>query len=211
MYKVFFNDKFVLLTDKSEFDILNKGVLFLRYEDFEELHYVIQLLERSSLLKAIVIHSVNIEELWADFRVHFTEIDAAGGIVSNKEEDVLIIRRHGKWDLPKGKLEQNERVEEAALREVKEECGIENLVLDKKIATSYHTYTINGKRFMKRTFWYAMKSDDTDFTPQLEEGIDMVMWEKVSKIQTPDFDTYASIKDVIDQYVSQDEGATDQS
>lgn len=201
MYKVFFNDKFVLLTDKFEFDILNQRVLFIRYEDFEELNYVIQLLEKSPLLETVVIQSDNVEELWADFRVHFTEIDAAGGIVSNKNKEILIIRRHEKWDLPKGKLEENERVEDAAVREVKEECGIQNITVNKKVATSFHVYTMHGKRMMKRTFWYAMNSDDTAFTPQREEGIDAVKWENVSNIKDPSFNTYASIKDVIEQYL----------
>ena len=201
MYKVFFNDKVVLLTDKLEFDILNEGVLFLRYEDFEELNYIIQLIEESELLHAIVIYNHQIEELWADFRVHFVEIDAAGGIVSNSQNEILTIFRNGMWDLPKGKLEENERAEEGAMREVHEECGVENLTLGKKAATSYHVYHHNQKRFMKRTFWYAMKSDDSRFIPQQEERIQEVKWEKSSAIVSADYKTYASIKDVIKQYL----------
>src|SRR5690554_3338997 len=108
MYKVFFNDKFVLLTDKFEFDILEKGVLYFRYEDFEEIHFVINILQESPLVHAIVIYDKRLEVLWADFRAHFTEIDAAGGLVSNANNELLLIHRNGIWDLPKGKLEVNE-------------------------------------------------------------------------------------------------------
>jgi 8-oxo-dGTP pyrophosphatase MutT (NUDIX family) len=51
-------------------------------------------------------------------------IKAGGGIVVNEQNEVLLIYRRGKWDLPKGKLDDGETIEECALREVKEETGL---------------------------------------------------------------------------------------
>lgn len=62
-------------------------------------------------------------------------IKAAGGLVKNGDGDYLFIYRLGKWDLPKGKVEDNEKMREAAVREVEEECGIKINYLGKK---NYH-------------------------------------------------------------------------
>lgn len=202
MYKVFFNDKFVLLTDKYEFDILEKGVLYFRYEDFEEIHFVIDILQESPLVEAVVIYDADVELLWADFRAHFKEIDAAGGLVSNANNELLLIHRIGLWDLPKGKLEVNELATEGALREVEEECGITDLSLGDRITTSYHVYALKGKKVLKRTFWYGMSSDQTEFVPQGEEGIDKVEWVKLDELSWNDYPTYASIKEVIQNYLN---------
>lgn len=201
MYKVFFNDKFVLLTDKYEFDILKKGVLYFRYEDFEEIHFVIELLLESPLVDAVVIYDKNVESVWTDFRTHFKEIDAAGGLVSNSNNELLLIHRNGLWDLPKGKLEINELATEGALREVEEECGITDLSLGNKITTSYHVYAMKGEKILKRTFWYSMASDQTEFVPQGEEGIDRVEWVKTKNLHWDKYPTYASIKDVVQEYL----------
>ncbi len=197
MYKVFFNDKFVLLTDNYNYDALNSGVLFFRYEDFEELNFVVELLEQSELVEAAVIYSKDIETLWADFRTHFQEIDAGGGLVVNPDNDLLFIHRNGMWDLPKGKLESNEHAEQGALREVEEECGITDLKLGQKITTSYHVYRHKERRVLKRTFWYKMESSQTHFTPQADEGIDIVEWVPTENLNWVDRKTYASIKSVI--------------
>ena len=202
MYKVFFNDKFVLLTDKYEFDILEKGVLYFNYEDFEELHFVIDILEDSPHVKAVVIYDENVELLWADFRSHFKEIDAAGGLVTNAQNDLLLIHRNGIWDLPKGKLEADEQAPEGALREVEEECGITDLILGKRITTSYHVYVMKGKEILKRTFWYSMSSEQTEFIPQGEEGIDKVEWVKLAELNWDVYPTYASIKEVIQNFLN---------
>ncbi|MBK9671561.1 MAG: NUDIX domain-containing protein [Bacteroidetes bacterium] len=69
----------------------------------------------------------------------YTKIEAAGGIVKNKQGQLLFIFRHGKWDLPKGKIEKGENEQDAALREVEEECGIAELTLQKKLTTTFHT------------------------------------------------------------------------
>ncbi|NEN22410.1 NUDIX domain-containing protein [Cryomorpha ignava] len=201
MYKVFFNDKFVLLTDKYEYDVLGKGVLLLRYEDFEELHFVIALLNESKFVSAVVILSTDVEELWADFRSHFVEIDAAGGLVTNSRNELLLIHRNGLWDLPKGKLEESEHASDGALREVEEECGITDLQLVDKITTTYHVYSMKGFTYLKRTFWYSMISNQEEFVPQGDEGIDKVEWVKIEEFNWDNLETYASIKEVVNQFL----------
>ena len=142
-----------------------------------------------------------VTENWSDFCSNYTIIKAAGGLVFNDKNKLLMIFRNGKWDLPKGKIERGEQIEEAAIREVKEECGINELQIEKKLINTYHTYCINGLKILKKTYWFLMKTSfKFSLTPQLEEGITEVRWcdeENVSKYLK---NSYSNIRDVISSY-----------
>lgn len=194
MYKVFFNNKFVLLTEEFDISRYADKMLYIQYSDFDELHFVMEMLEQSKHLEAVMISHSDLDELWADFRSCFKELEAAGGLVRNKKGDSLLIHRNGLWDLPKGKLEDGEKPKEAAIREVEEECGIGNLELGNHILDTFHTYHMGGFRILKRTFWYAMQSEETNFTPQQEEGIDQVKWVSETELDWSEYATYPSIK-----------------
>lgn len=111
-------------------------------------------------------------------------ITAAGGVVvdtldKDSDHKVLLIHRRGVWDLPKGKLEEGESIEECAIREVSEEVGLktEPTVVAPLIQT-YHEYERSNIRYGKTTHWYLMKlnSNNFEFIPQKEEGIEKVEW-----------------------------------
>ena len=127
-----------------------------------------------------------------------TLIKAAGGLVKNQNAEHLFIYRNGKWDLPKGKVERNEKVKEAAVREVEEECGIKVDKLGDKICKTYHVYTNKGDLVLKKTHWFDMKCMDTEkLKPQTEEGITEVRWFKKDHINPIISNTFPSIKDVL--------------
>lgn len=130
---------------------------------------------------------------------NFKLIRAGGGIVSNKQGDTLMIFRNGRWDLPKGKMEQNESIETCALREVEEECGIDSgLTLGQFIHDSYHIYSINHEMVLKRTSWYEMTLDqECSFTPQTIEGITRVKWVAPKELVCYMAETYPTIQDVL--------------
>lgn len=198
MYKVFFNDKSILLTDSYDLGQIQDHALYVRYDDFEELHYLINLLENSKKVKHIIIEYADIEVLWADFRAHFRELDAGGGVVTNKQNQLLLIHRNGIWDLPKGKIESGESIEEGAMREVKEECGLTDVKIENHLLDTYHTYHQDGYRMLKRTFWFAMRSGDTVLKPQAEEGINRALW--VQPDSLVDYPSYASIEMVYKRF-----------
>jgi len=88
-----------------------------------------------------------------------------------------MIFRNGKWDLPKGKLEEGENIKECAIREVEEECGISGLSISRPLQDTYHVYELNAQKILKRTYWFEMKTDfKGNLTPQTEEGITKVCW-----------------------------------
>ncbi|MBR5784544.1 MAG: NUDIX domain-containing protein [Bacteroidales bacterium] len=107
----------------------------------------------------------------------FTLIKAGGGIVRNPKDKYLVIRRNERWDLPKGKAEAGETLEETSLREVEEETGVHDIIADKLIVKTYHIYYMFEKWILKQTSWYDMHINDLqNTTPQIEEGIELTEW-----------------------------------
>ncbi len=129
---------------------------------------------------------------------NITLIEAAGGVVENEQGEYLFIYRNHKWDLPKGKLEKDEKKKVAAVREVEEECGIKVSSIGKKICITYHTYKAKGEVILKRTYWYRMNfAGEGELKPQLEEGITKVLWFKREQTAPIVKNTFPSIIDVL--------------
>ena len=107
----------------------------------------------------------------------YTRVNAAGGVVESAGGKLLMIHRRGVWDLPKGKQEAGESDESTALREVREETGVETLAITTKLCDTYHVYMQGEKPFLKRTAWYAMSAvGEQALKPQAEEEIDSAVW-----------------------------------
>jgi ADP-ribose pyrophosphatase YjhB (NUDIX family) len=133
------------------------------------------------------------------FKSKFKIVKAAGGVVEKKDK-ILMIYRLKKWDLPKGKLDKGEKAEEAALREVEEECNIK-VELGAKICNSWHTYSLNEKNILKKTSWYVMRPiDHSNMKPQKSENIEEVKWLKTKDLFHALEDSYRSIRWVFKKY-----------
>ena len=145
-----------------------------------------------------IICAEDFEEIKKLFFKHFTVIEAAGGIVQNKNKEILFIFRKGKWDLPKGKIDKGETLELAAHREIEEETGVTNLQVKKKIHTTYHTYKEFGKDILKVAHWFYFLSDSKQqLNPQTEENITEVKWIATKDIKKPMANTYESITELM--------------
>ncbi len=169
-YTIYLNKKAIILTN----ELHNTELVYLF--DNISLDEIIHRLHHGSQNK-IFLYSPNINQAWKQFQAYFDVIEAAGGLVSNSENKFLFIYRNGKWDLPKGKMEEGEKPEETAIREVKEECGIKNIEIDKFMFDTYHLFTENHKKRLKITHWYKMvEGEKSSLSPQLEEGIEKVEW-----------------------------------
>jgi 8-oxo-dGTP pyrophosphatase MutT (NUDIX family) len=142
-------------------------------------------------------NSQEVEDL-RKFAEKYTIVQAAGGVVTNDEAKVLLIYRRGKWDLPKGKVEENEPLELCANREVIEETGLNELLLRKPLAVTYHTYIEKGKDILKETHWYLFDAPGKQkLDPQLEEDIQKAEWVEVEKVNDYKRNTYLLIRDVL--------------
>lgn len=97
---------------------------------------------------------------------------SAGGVVLFGNAILLLRKFNGDWVLPKGKVEEGENNEEAALREVAEETGVKAEIL-KYLGEIHYTFKENwdeNKAVHKTVFWYLMQAKNMDTTPQKEEG-----------------------------------------
>ena len=112
--------------------------------DKKELKDLTKFLKANPLVREVEIHSDNIETTWMNYCMNYFEVVSAGGVVVNQRGNVLWILRNGHWDIPKGKVEMGEKLEEAALREVTEETGIKDIKIIDDLITTYHTYEIDG-------------------------------------------------------------------
>jgi 8-oxo-dGTP pyrophosphatase MutT (NUDIX family) len=192
MYVIFKDDASVILTEKSENSKIHEELTW-SYRNLED---VILSLERNEG-KSFVLKGENTEKMWGEFCNRFKMIEAAGGIVINEKEEFLMIFRHDTWDLPKGKIDRGETIEEAALREVREECGFTSLSLGEQVQNTYHIYEHNERQILKVTYWYLMYSDQKLLTPQLEEGITDLRWKSASDMKKVFENTYPNIKILI--------------
>jgi ADP-ribose pyrophosphatase YjhB (NUDIX family) len=201
MYKVFFNDRKLFLTDDFSKNFQVCYGLFYKYRDQEDLEELIEFYERLKRIDTLILFHYDIEELRNSFRSCFKMIDAAGGVVLNKKGEILIIRRRDKWDLPKGKLEKGESYQHAAVREVNEECGIGYPEIVKPLLSTYHTYRLNEKLVLKKTFWFEMKYEGNDTpVPLAEEDITEIRWCRKTDLPEILEDTYGSVKDVFNYF-----------
>jgi mutator protein MutT len=145
-----------------------------------------------------IVWNQDLEKLKKVFFKQFTTVTAAGGVVENEKGEVLLIFRRGKWDLPKGKLDKGETIEQCAVREVEEETGLKDIKLNKLITVTYHTYDEFGKHILKDSHWYSMKvNGQQKTTPQTEEQIEEIRWVKKKELKNYFENTFPSVKDVL--------------
>lgn len=81
---------------------------------------------------------------------------------------------------------------------MQEETGVV-VRIDDRICTTWHTYSMNGNRILKRTKWYLMTCvDDTNLVPQTEEDIEELGWVSRKQAQLLLTNSFSSIRYVVD-------------
>ncbi len=193
-YRVFIGEVAIWFAEGAE-----GGVSSLTDPDLQTLEDLVARCEEGSRVEDVTV-SGDVPANWQHFCSLFQIIEAAGGVVLNDAGEWLMIHRLGKWDLPKGKLEEGESPEEASVREVSEECGIPEPELLEHLTDTYHVYTHKGKRILKRTYWYLMRSTEHKvLAAQTEEGITDVRWVHPNQVGELAQQSYGSIRVVIEK------------
>jgi 8-oxo-dGTP pyrophosphatase MutT (NUDIX family) len=193
MYKVFFNQKPIFLTTELVPQTDRTPVLFIKFSSPEN---IIKAL-KSKKTDCLYLYHQKEDKLWMHFLRHFPIIEAAGGLVRHQDGRFLFIYRNDKWDLPKGRIEKNEPIRIAAVREVEEETGVDGLEIVKPLIETFHVFNRNGKYKLKKTFWFEMKTTSTvTLTPQLNEGIEQAIWIFEKEIPHKFENAYENIKQV---------------
>ncbi len=202
--KIYFGDKPLFLCDAVD-DAIQP---FVHHDDavfIDELnsHTVKSMIHEMQLDKvhAGVFFHPDLEELKKAFYKKFTIVQAAGGLVQNEKKEWLMIFRHDKWDLPKGKLEKGEALQDCAVREVEEETGLQKVKLLSALTITYHTYQEGARFILKESHWYKMKaSGEQKLVPQTEEGIHEIKWVNPDDLGKYIQHSFPSIADVLDLF-----------
>ncbi|MCX4359323.1 MAG: NUDIX domain-containing protein [Rikenellaceae bacterium] len=195
MYTVYYSEKRIVF-DVSEDKYNNCNPIFhlSRTDIFSSRTALFDLLAEHDTL---VYVCDDIERAFASFCDLFNRVTAAGGVVTDAGGRTLMIFRNGRWDIPKGKREPGESIEECAVREVGEECGIDGHRCGDLITVTWHLYLLGGEMILKDTYWFEMSYDGpAALTPQREEGISDIKWctpaETVANVEA----SYYTIKDL---------------
>ena len=202
MHKIYFEKRCIIICDPAEGSLADPNSIEFHIGERLDIHTLVSMFKASESLSRIYIPTEKGEEQATYKRLcaEFKEVNAAGGLVSNRRGDYLLIRRDGLWDLPKGHQEQGEDISVTALREVQEETGVERLTLGDLICITDHCYIRGGIWHLKHTWWYEMLyTDPVELTPQREEDITKAAW--VAKSSLPPFlkNTFPSILEVFRQ------------
>jgi len=199
-YKIYFNDKPLFLCDQLNAEINgyahHDDAVFIDEFSTPAVNSMIHEMRQEKVHAGIFVHSP-LEELRKAFWKKFILIKAGGGLVQNEKGELLFIFRRGKWDLPKGKLDAGETLEECAVREVAEETGVQ-VILDAPLLITWHTYDESGKHILKETHWYTMHAPaGQPLQPQAEEQITELKWVDKKDVGPLLANTFPSIVDVI--------------
>lgn len=195
-YQVFIKEHSICFAEKAEkYEQLN-SIMFINNYSKEIFKCVIEwLLKENDTIVQLTFICKDVLLAKQEFESLFTLIAAAGGKVRNLKKELLWIKRLGKWDFPKGKIEEGETIETAAVREVEEECGIVDLQILKPLPSTYHIYKLKNSLILKQTFWFEMKtSDNSELVPQLEEDIEQAVWMSEENSFKALQNTYPSIR-----------------
>ena len=195
MYKVFYNHKPLNFVSDLSKNSPNHPLIFLKYSNSKS---IIKALKDKKVVAVNLYHPKE-EKIEKFFFKIFPIVEAAGGLVEHKDGRYLFIYRNNKWDLPKGKIQKNEKPIEAAIREVGEETRVSELIPVKPLIVTFHIFKANKKYKLKKTNWYLMKSSfNSNLIPQIEENIIRAEWKKKEEIPQLLEQAYENIKLIFD-------------
>ena len=198
MYKVFIDHKPIVICLEKD---LIPGSQHIKYHESLLAKHIKPLMEAASLEEPLHITSVDPHDTFLRLFDGYLKIPAAGGLVRNEQGEVLLIKRHGMWDIPKGKIDLGETKEVACVREIEEECGIHGPVISSYLTETFHTMRFKGKKALKHSYWYILDyTGNEELIPAAEEGITKVKWKSLDFLLSIKGKTYGSINDVIDCY-----------
>ncbi len=193
-YRIYINDNTLFIADTAPDN--DTDIVKLNAERFSFPEFYKQIEKESG--KNYLLLDQDPKAVFKSIKCSCVIIKAAGGLVASAKDNYLFIFRNKKWDLPKGKVEKGEKMKEAALREVEEECGVKISSNNEKICKTYHVYTLGANIILKKTNWYRMtvKGEPT-LVPQKEEGITRACWLNKTELAPVIANTFPSIMDVL--------------
>ncbi len=186
---IYFLDKLLILTD-SAVDV--EGYYRMPSSELSRAN-VLKIFETTN---TIVVQDSMIEAYAEQFISEFKWIEAAGGLVENEKGETLMIYCYRHWDLPKGHIDEGERADETAVREIAEETGVEGAKIVRFLCNTLHAYGVYGVWELKQTSWYLCTAPDCPTKPQKEEDIAVAKWCSTEEVEMNLRETYPTIQNV---------------
>lgn len=199
--KIYFNDKPLFLCDSID-DVIQPHVhhddaIFIDELNAHTVKTMIHEMQQPQVHAGVFYHA-DLDELRKAFQKKFTVVRAAGGLVRNEYDQILMIFRRGRWDFPKGKLDKGEKLEDCAVREVEEETGLRNVKLLFPLTVTCHTYHEGTRHILKESHWFSMTvAGEQNLTPQAEEDISDLKWIDKKELNSYVERTFPLISDII--------------
>ena len=199
--KIYFGNKPLFLVDTIDDTVEDylhrRETMFIDELNVHTVKTMIHEMAQDEIYQGVFLHS-SLAELMDQFKQRFQLVTAAGGVVYTKGKDILLIFRRGKWDLPKGKLDEGEAIEACALREISEETGLKKLQLTAPLHITYHTYFEGDQHILKESHWYLVLGNKREkLQPQEDEDIEACEWVSRDALGTFLDRTHASVADVL--------------
>lgn len=196
MYKVFLRDKVINFVDAGSVPADTQSVL--TDPPLRDIQQILAGIDTNTSETDFYFVAEDPENLFIHFYTRMRIMAAAGGVVVNENNEVLFIYRRGRWDLPKGKIDGDETEEQAAIREVIEETGLQQVSLGQRLSSTYHVYTIGKEWILKETHWFIMNAPgNSTLLPQAEEGITEIKWVAPRDLDAMSKLVYRSLEDVV--------------
>jgi 8-oxo-dGTP pyrophosphatase MutT (NUDIX family) len=204
MYKVFFNDSFIGFS-QNEKKVDSQVMDVIPYQNLSQIKNWLADAEKCPQpLHTLIVHPKP-DLIWQEFKVMFKVLEAAGGLVINKNNEFLFIYKRGKWDLPKGKIDKGEKPNDTAIREVSEETGLTKIKILRKLVNTYHIYRHKDILVLKKIYWFVIENmGSDDLIIQKEEHIEKASWIDINNLSPILDNSYGSINDVFNIYKLQE-------
>lgn len=199
MYTIYLNNRKLTICKENEPELENPNSIIYSFGAETDLAQLVNYFRDAENIKALYVpvEESKVEQTFKHISSQFLQLNAGGGVVFNSKGEILLIKRLGVWDLPKGKQEPNEDIRVCSLREVEEECGVASLELKEQICITRHCYHLKGNFILKHTHWYKMlEKKESTLKPQLEEDIQECIWVKPENLHKYLENTYPSIREV---------------
>ncbi|MDZ4663834.1 MAG: NUDIX domain-containing protein [Bacteroidota bacterium] len=195
---IYYDDKKISVGSDIEEATQNQVIVKYENGNSETLKVAIKDLLKPGNKNNLFIQTNSVSEVFEELKKHFYYIEAAGGLIQNKDK-YLFIKRLGKWDLPKGKLDKGETIKQAAVRECEEECAVTGLSILKQLPNTYHIYEYKIGFAIKVSYWFHMETSSTkELVPQTEENIEEVRWLSIDEVKSVVLkNTYITIEKLV--------------
>jgi ADP-ribose pyrophosphatase YjhB (NUDIX family) len=198
---IYYDDKKISVGSNAEEATQNQVIVDYENGNSETLKIAIKDLLKQGNKKSLFVRTNSVSNVFEELKKGFYYIEAAGGLIQNKDK-YLFIKRLGKWDLPKGKLDKGETIQHAAIRECEEECAVTGLTILKQLPDTYHIYEYKTGHALKVSYWFHMEtSSNKELKPQTEENIEEVRWLSIDEVKSIVLkNTYITIEKLVKDF-----------